>query len=146
MDTCWILSANDQIAQSVLENGNAKAADLIEYRGRQGKWYMAKNLDLADGGLVCFYASKTGIVAKAKVNCKPFETSDSKAKNLSHPWEFAISGYKSWLNKPIKLGKGTDPLVSLDMYRESPSNWQRNLRSPSKVSKHDFELLTGEIA
>jgi hypothetical protein len=138
MDKYWILSANDSVASRVVGTGKV-AIDLIEMRCQEGKWYIKTKKNLTPGDLVCFYAVRKGVVAEAKVDSELFKNSNS-----GHPWGFAISGCKK-LHIPIKLGKDTRPLVSLDMYKDNPSNWQVNLHnSPTEISKHDFDLLTGK--
>lgn len=102
---------------------------------------------LRAGDHVCFYAAKVGVVATAEVAgtadkvLSLSELPEEDAKHTEPIYKVPLTNVR-WLPEPIPFDESLRS--QLDVFRErSPSApWSWFIQSTSKVSEHDFRLLT----
>lgn len=100
----------------------------------------------APGDRVCFYAARTGVVAEATVASPCFDL--SKRQNPSRvdvPYAMRLENVH-WFDDPMELT--TEVRGQLDAFegRDLDKGWAWFVQGTSKLTEHDFGLLTGRMA
>lgn len=113
-------------------------------------WYVFGNRtggrkDLKPGDKIAFYSTGVGVVAEAEVESYPElgEVPGVKyPKNF--PWRFRVRNVRYFFDRPIRIND-QQFRARLDAFRgrEDMNNWSWFVQGTKKVTKHDFEILTG---
>lgn len=143
--TYWVLPAGNR--------KDATALEWLEAMLNRGMWGMnestAGRKHLKQGDRVCFYAAKVGVVATATIAGPANQLLSPDAMPIppdtSQPlYRVPLSDVR-WLPQPIPID---ETLRShLDAFQNHPPSaiWSWFIQSTSKVTEHDFRLLTGQL-
>jgi hypothetical protein len=97
------------------------------------------------GDYLCFYAVRTGIVVECEVVSAAFELSrkDNPTQN-DVPYAIRVKN-ATWLKQPIELTADIRSRLSAFQGRDSNKGWAWFVQGTSKLTKADFDLLTGKM-
>ena len=99
---------------------------------------------LKPGDWICFYATTKGVVGHARITSKP----EKKIRPNVHqaerfPWVFTLDSVKLYLENPVVIDSSLRSELDAFKNRDPNKNWAWFVQSTCKVTKHDFEKLTG---
>ena len=94
---------------------------------------------------ICFYNTKKGVVAHAKVVSSPVKERHEAVRDPKglFPWIFKVSEQKLYFDEPIAIDAELRRRLEEFKDRDPLQNWGWYVRSTRKITKHDFEVLTG---
>jgi predicted type IV restriction endonuclease len=120
----------------------------------KGYWGVGGNTPgrkrLRAGDYACFYASGVGVVAAARI-AGPADTVVSAAE-WPEPTPYTAGTFKvplkevSWLEKVVPVTKERRAQLEAFAAKDQDGPWSWLVLSTSKLSPHDFAVLTGESA
>lgn len=99
----------------------------------------------AAGDRVCFYAARIGVVAEGVITSSSFELSRKQnPSSVEVPYAIRLDQVR-WFDDPIELT--TEVRKELDAFegRDPEKGWAWFVQGTSKLTEHDFKLLTGRI-
>jgi hypothetical protein len=95
------------------------------------------------GDWACFYLSKIGVIAHAKVATFPSKVEHEMVKNPEkYPWIFQLSDIKVYDKNPVKLDNSLRAKLEAFKGKSQASGWGWFVQNNHFVSKADFDLLT----
>jgi hypothetical protein len=100
---------------------------------------------LKPGDYICFYATGNGVVAHAKVRSKPEHQRHPKVSHPDqYPWVFRLGDTHLYIEDPIVID--ADLRARLDAFqgRDPSKSWAWFVQATRNISKHDFNILTGQ--
>lgn len=99
---------------------------------------------LKPGDQICFYATAKGVVAHATVRSKPTERRHPKVKDQKkYCWVFDLDKAELYLDKPVILDASLRAKLEVFEKRDPANAWSWFVQATRKISRHDFEILTG---
>lgn len=102
----------------------------------------AGRASLREGDGICFYRSRVGVVADAKIASVASKGSVPYAKDADrYPWVFAVSNVHYYLDNPVVID--TQLRARLDAFKgkDPAGNWSWFVQGTGYLSAHDFGLL-----
>lgn len=126
----WIISAKERDSIVRLVKGEKIWAFGNNTGGRSS---------LKTGDSVCFYLSKKGIVAHAKVASPPsYQLHQAVKTPEKYPWVFQLTEVKTYIDTPIALTK--DKRTQLDAFRgkTQDSTWGWFVQGSHTITQDDF--------
>jgi hypothetical protein len=132
-----VASSPDLTAHSVIQSLVSDRRVFAFRHGARGR------KSLKAGDWICFYASKKGVVAHARIAVGPQEEIHNWLPHPERfPWVIRLEDVKVYLDYPLLLEEAVR--VNLDAFRgrASQTNYGWFLQSSRRISKHDFESLT----
>jgi len=98
---------------------------------------------LKPGDWICFYAQGEGVVAHAKVASYPKKKRHPKIKQPEkHPWLFKLDQPVLYLDRPVVIDAVLRSQLDAFADKDLNKSWAWFVQSTSKLTKHDFEILT----
>ncbi|MBA7607851.1 hypothetical protein ES703_15020 [subsurface metagenome] len=98
---------------------------------------------LKPGDWICFYAQGEGVVAHAKVASYPKKKRHPKIKQPEkHPWLFKLDQPVLYLDEPVVIDATLRNQLDAFADKDLNKSWAWFVQSTSKLTKHDFEILT----
>ena len=99
---------------------------------------------LKPGDWICFFAVGKGVVAHAKVISLPEKKRHNKVRYPEkYPWIFRLDSVSLYLSKPIVVDAALRGNLNAFQGRDPDKSWAWFVQATRKVTKHDFEILTG---
>jgi hypothetical protein len=100
---------------------------------------------LKPGDHICFYATMKGVVAHATVRTKPSERKHTHVKDPEkYSWVFDVDRVALYLNKPVIIDAALRAKLEVFHDRDPAKAWSWFVQATRKISRHDFEVLTGQ--
>jgi hypothetical protein len=138
----WITSVKDDEnadSRTLMEDlvGKRKMFALGHRTPGRTKW--------KSGDWVCFYAAGKGVVGYAMMTCSPFQLPQPlmRARN-QYTWAVKLDNINLHFDKPVV--PSPDLRAKLDLFKGKSvfGNWAWFVQATREVSKHDFDILTGQ--
>jgi hypothetical protein len=102
--------------------------------------------DFSPGDHLCFYAVRKGIVAEATVSSRCFELTSRKSPvNYKVPYAIHLDNIY-WLKEVVELSEEVRSRLSAFQDRDPSKGWAWFVQGTSKMTKRDFEILTGKLS
>ena len=101
---------------------------------------------LKPGDRICFYASKVGVIAHARVKTSPKRQPHPKVLNREkYPWTFEVDEVKYYQDNPVMLDvnlrRRLDAFKGSDI-KKLEKHWGWFVTPTRRVTEHDFQLMT----
>jgi len=97
---------------------------------------------LQRGDWVCFYASRNGVVAHARVISPPEYMIHEKVQDPEkYPWIFKLESPEVYLENPVVFSKELRSKLSGFQGKKIDTNWGWFVQSNRRISKDDFDLM-----
>jgi hypothetical protein len=135
---------------AVSDDEAASAQDTIR-RLLDNGWYVFGDRtpgrkDLKPGDHICFYEAGVGVVAEAEVDSQAEKKTVPFVRHPERfPWAFKVKNVRYFFEQPVVIDA---PLrAKLDKFhgRDPERSWAWFVQATQKVTKHDFDLLTGHL-
>ena len=102
--------------------------------------------NLKPGDRICFYASKVGIIAHARVKTSPKRQPNPIVRDIKkYPFTFEVDEVKYYPDNPVKLDvnlrKRLDAFKGSDI-EKLEKHWGWFVTPTRRVTEHDFKMLT----
>jgi hypothetical protein len=106
---------------------------------------MAQGRGLKPNDWICFYAAKTGVIAHARVASSPRNEPHPKVRHSEeYPCVFRLDDVHSYSDAPIVVDIGLRSKLDAFAGRSAERNWSWLVQFTTKLTKHDFKILTGQ--
>ena len=98
------------------------------------------------GDRVCFYAARIGVVAEGVIASSSFKLSRREnPSTVQVPYAIRLERVR-WLEEPAELTTEVRSQLNAFQGRDPDKGWAWFVQGTSKLTEHDFGLLTGQIA
>lgn len=98
---------------------------------------------LREGDRICFYHSRVGVVAHAKIASVASKRSVPFVKSPDrYPWAFAVSDVRYYLDNPVPIDLALRAQLDGFTGKDPASDWGWFVQGTGYVTPHDFALLT----
>lgn len=137
---CWMTP--------VRAEGAASADDIIaRLVGREKIYAFGERTPgrkhLKPGDRICFYATGKGVVADARVATKPeLKPHPAVQQADQFPWTFRLQKPRLYLDQPVVIDAALRAQLDAFQGRDPERSWAWFVQATSRVSDHDFEVLT----
>jgi hypothetical protein len=91
---------------------------------------------------ICFYASRTGIVAHARVASVPERKQQLTVDYQRYPWVVRLKHICLYLNNPVVIDDHLRKCSDAFHNREPDVPWSWFVQHTRRISTHDFRILT----
>ncbi len=96
------------------------------------------------GDWICFYATSTGVVAHAQVASEPEYDPDPRLLNPEkYPYRFTVTNPQLYLENPRVIDLAVRQRLDAFQGKNPNHAWAWFVQATRRLTKHDFELLTG---
>lgn len=100
---------------------------------------------ISAGDWLCFYATGKGVVAHAQLRTSPsFDPKAQLADPVAYPYTFEVENAELYFDDPVIIDSDLRARLDVFVGRDPQKGWAWFVQSTRKISKHDFEVLTGE--
>jgi len=133
----------------VKDDENRTAIDVIKDLVEKHKVYAFADRTpgrkmIKPGDRICFYATQMGVVADAEVASKPVEKEHPAVHNKEHyRWVFDLKNVRVYSDNPVIIDNKLREKLDAFRNKDPTKGWAWFVQATRRVSKHDFELLTG---
>ena len=94
---------------------------------------------------ICFYESGNGVVAHATVASKPERKPHPQLRHPDlYPWTFKVKNMELYFESPIIITAELRSRLDRFKDRNPQKHWAWFVQATHRVSKNDFEILTGK--
>ena len=98
---------------------------------------------LKPGDHICFYASKVGIIANARVKTSPERKPSSIVRDpKKYPFTFEVEDVKFYPDNPVVLDLNIRRKLDAFEDADADRNWGWFVTPTRRITEHDFKLLT----
>ena len=118
--------------------------------GREREWGLggAKapgRKSMKPGDWICFYATKLGVVAHARIASSPRQTSHPAMRDPTEgEWRFCLDSVKLYLDRPVVIDDALRDRLEAFQGRDPSPNWGWFVHGSRRVTRHDFHVLSGQ--
>ena len=97
------------------------------------------------GDWICFYATGKGIVGHARVASTPEYRPHPKVPQPErYPWTFRLDDTHVYTDSPVVLDSNLRPQLGAFKGRDPKASWSWFVQATHEITKHDFDVLTGQ--
>jgi hypothetical protein len=98
------------------------------------------------GDWICFYASGNGVIAHAEVASYPELKKHRAIKEPDkYPWIFELKNTDPYIEEPVVINATLRAKLNAFAGREQSSRWAWLVQGTSKITEHDFKVLTRQL-
>jgi hypothetical protein len=90
---------------------------------------------------ICFYISRRGLVAHAKV-ASEVENPTHPSVPSEYPSLFRLENAQAYIGNPTEIDFGVRQELDAFRSRDLTKQWAWFVQTPNRISEHDFRLLT----
>jgi hypothetical protein len=95
------------------------------------------------GDWICFYASRLGVVAHAKVKSRPHNAPHNLVRHKEkYPWTFQVEETAIYTESPVMIDETTRARLDAFKGRDPAKAWAWFVQGTGRISEHDFQILT----
>jgi len=99
--------------------------------------------DLQPSDWICFYATRNGIVAHAKLLSSAQRITHPKVPDADkYPWLVHLEKTRLYLHNPVVLDSSLRCQLDAFSNRDVDKIWSWFVQTTHKITQHDFEILT----
>jgi hypothetical protein len=139
----WITSARSDDKRTA-EEAIRKSVGRDREWGLGGERSRGKRA-MTPGDWICFYAAQEGVVAYARIDSAPEETSHPPLLDPEgHEWRFRLDSIELFLEKPVVIDEALRKRLDAFKGRDPRRNWSWLVQWSNRVTEHDFRILTGQ--
>ncbi|MGC8839403.1 MAG: hypothetical protein ACP5UM_13415 [Anaerolineae bacterium] len=100
---------------------------------------------LKPGDWMCFYATGVGVVAHARVATPPRQEHHPAIRHPEdYPWVFQVKDVRLYLDAPVVIDHALRSQLDAFQGRDLEKSWAWFVQATRRLTRHDFDLLTGQ--